>query len=234
MRRKSPWGRGGASWAASGDDVFAKNASPTDRPRQDADQDYPQPCPQAQVVRVRSGSALRRGRTARNRCGHSPSSERSAEVLGMWPPATGIRHAESASVRVHSDLGNRGVFHVRDAPGRMPELWRRRRGGAVGERQASCDDDVRVVPRRLGEEDELVGGGGGVPDLLGPRVSLSRDGRDVGSGASRPRGRGGDRGRGAPRPPMSRGGGSGLSRDPTCSFSITSTRSTTSARRSTR
>ena len=73
------------------------------------------------------------------------------------------------------------VFFLYMMPRRLCEVWRPRRAGPLGRRQAPIDDDLRVVPRALGEAPQLAGGRHGLSDQLGPGVSVGRHGRRLGS-----------------------------------------------------
>src|SRR5918996_1034878 len=90
------------------------------------------------------------------------------------------------------------VFRVCPAASGLSSL--RREGGAsslVGW-QEFADEDVSLVPGRLGAAFELAAGGGGLLHHLGPRACRGATRRLLGSGASGAEGRGVDwRGRGA-------------------------------------
>ena len=58
------------------------------------------------------------------------------------------------------------VLLVRDAQGGLPELRRQGGTGAVGGRQEPSDEELRLVPRRLGQADELERRGAGAKRLL--------------------------------------------------------------------
>ena len=61
-------------------------------------------------------------------------------------------------------------------------LNRIQKHSAQGQRQTPEHDDVCLVPGAVGEADELIGGGRGVSDVVGPGVWSGGDGRELGSG----------------------------------------------------
>ena len=79
------------------------------------------------------------------RGGGSPAQGQPADLFVVRSPGAGLRHAGRAAIRIRAALGNRGVFPVRDAPGRVSALWREGRVCSVGRRQTFHDHDPYVT-----------------------------------------------------------------------------------------
>ena len=81
--------------------------------------------------------------------------------------------------------GIAGVFSVRDAAGRLPDVRRDGRTSSLGRRQVPSDDELPLVPGPLGQAAVVEGSGLRVSHHLGQRVSCGKTRGFLGPGASR-------------------------------------------------
>jgi hypothetical protein len=138
---------------------------------------YPEPGPEALLVRLRGGP-LHRGRAARDR---DPSAAgKPGGMRGLRPAGPEPRSALASALPVRAAVGNPGLLRLRDAPGRLCPLRRDGRARALGRRQESDHDELRLVPGGLGQAAVVDRGGAGVPHQLGQRVSGGHAGRRMG------------------------------------------------------
>src|SRR5450759_4169350 len=78
-------------------------------------------------------------------------------------------------------VGDDDLVRVRAAAAGMCSVWHSRGVSAVGFGQAPSYAELRLVPRQLGQTAELAGGIPALPDQLGERISLRRDGGGLGT-----------------------------------------------------
>ena len=163
----------------------------------DAAQDYPQSCPENQIVRVGCGS-LGGGRplsdSGKWNCILGPIAGRCARAVGRAARGTiGCRPGASRSctspkhyvpvIPVRPVLGDEGVFDLCAATGAVYALRGTGGGDALGGGQTSGDPDLRLVSGELGEASFLEGGGRGLPKQLGRGLRCGRDGGGLWPGA---------------------------------------------------
>jgi len=147
-----------------------------------ATENYPQSCRAAQVVRV-PRSAMGRSRDQdRHRDSDRAAGQRPGKMFGLRPGCAWVRPPGRASVRVRPAVADRRLLCLRDASGRMPDLWREGGAGSLVRRQAFVDDDLSLVSGRLGKAPFLERGGRGLWHDVAERVSLGKTCGVVGFG----------------------------------------------------
>ena len=152
----------------------------------DAPEDYPQPGPSPQVLRLRPRHDERLGGRPHHRGPHRAQGQQPTDLLRLRAEAARLRPAARAeAIPVRAPLGHRRGLRLCDATGRLPEVRRDGRAGALGRGQEPPDDHLPVVPGPLGQAAGLEGGGRGVPHHLGERLPLGQARRPVGPGPPR-------------------------------------------------
>ena len=112
--------------------------------------------------------------------------QRPSDLLGLRSAGAGLRPSGRAAIRVRAVVADRGLLRLRDAAGGLSDV--RREGGASSlvRRQEPADDDLPLVPGRLGEAALVERGGRGLWHDVAERVPLGKTRCFVGFGAPRP------------------------------------------------
>ena len=116
----------------------------------DAAQDYPQSCPENQIVRVWCGSLGGGRRLPDSGSGTASSGQWPAGVFGLWAERPGVRQVAGPALRVRPVLGDEGVLGLCTATGGVYALRGTGGGDALGGGQTPGDPDLRLVSGELG------------------------------------------------------------------------------------
>ena len=170
--------------------------NPTFRtPSPDAAKDYPESCPEVQVVCVRTRDMAPGRQRSADRGRGSRTGRQQADLRALRTTLGRLRPTAGSALRICTDVGHPSVLSLCAAARRLPLLWCACGKHALGARQAAADDNLRVVPGAMGKAVELDGDGKGFPDELASCLRLGRNGGPLGPRASESGGCDGDRNR---------------------------------------
>jgi len=163
-------------------DVVGKHHPP--EPHSRATKNYPQFPGAAQVVRLpRSTMGQLQGKK-RDRDSDRATSQRPSDLLGLWPASLWLRPSCRASFRVRAVVADRGYLRLRDASGRLPDMWRESRKSSLVRWQEPANDDLPLVFGWLGPATLLEGRRRGIRYHMAECVPLGKTCRFVGFGPS--------------------------------------------------